>query len=74
MTPGPAALATPSRDEVSAYMLANLDDFTDAEIALFVGEEALLNLAANDTLVNQAELNNYLLDEVDYHQLEDEWL
>lgn len=63
-----------SRDDVSDYMLANLEDFTEAEIVEFIGEEAMLEIVKEEAMVNDVELKNYLLDEVDYYQFKDEWL
>lgn len=69
------AVATePTREDVSDYMLANLEDFSDAEVIQFIGDEALSEIASDEAMLNEIELKNYLIDEVDYYQLQDEWL
>jgi hypothetical protein len=61
-------------DAMHEYVLANVESFSDAEIIEFIGEDALSDMLETDAMLDETELNQYLLEEVNYYQLQDEWL
>ena len=71
---GPADVPELSNEEIHNYILANLDDFSEAEIAQYVGAEPLALMASDTGMISNEDINYYLINELDYFQLQDEWL
>lgn len=66
----PTSEITPQ--EINEYLLANVDDFSEAQIAQFVGEEKLNTITLEDSYdLTDSEIEDYLLDEIELYELEE---